>query len=103
MKGLFVNEHGHQIDRFQSVINLANLYLENGSIINIQSINQSNFYSTNIPGDSQAQWRDIQIQCSTAKSMKQFHNANSSSGILVSMGKGQVKKIFLVTFPEGGN
>ena len=53
-----------------------------------QSINQSIiFYSANIPGEARAQWRDIQNQCSTAKSRKQFRNSNRPWGMTVSTGE----------------
>ena len=66
-----------------------------------RSINQSNFYSANIP--SQAQWRKIQI---SAQQQKRWSSSTLSTGDQACRwlwGKGQVKKICLETFPEGGN
>ena len=49
-----------------------------------QSINQSKFYSTNICGVAKLSGANPN-QCSTAKSMKQFHNVNRSSSMPLSM------------------
>ena len=37
-------------------------------------------------------------QCSTAKSRKQFRNINRPWGVMVSMGKGQIKEMCLLIF-----
>ena len=70
-------------------------------VIHEASINQSNFYSANIPG-SEVRHPNL---CSTAKSIKQFHNVNRSLGMTVSMGEEarSSRCICLETFPEGGN
>ena len=60
------------------------LFLVNSLFYINQSINQI-FYSANIP--STARHSDV-----TAKSMKQFHNINQSSGVPVSMGERPCRK-----------
>ena len=51
-----------------------------------QSINQTNSYSTNIPGEARPN------QCSTAKSRKKFRNINRPWEVTVSMGEKPIQK-----------
>ena len=69
------------------------------SVFNVISINQSINHISIAP--ISLAWHPN--QCSSAKSMKQLHNVNRKSGMPVPRRKGQVKKICLETFPEGGN
>ena len=58
------------------------------------------FLQLQYPRCSQAQRPDSQIGVQTPKLIQQFHNINGLSGVQVSMGKGQVEKMHLETFPE---
>ena len=56
-----------------------------------QSINQSSIASISPENPGSVAWQSN--WCSMAKLMKRFRNINGSSGMLVYMGKGQVKEI----------
>ena len=56
------------------------------TVVSVQLINQSNFYSTNIPSKARLSGGQPN-QCSTAKSRKQFRNINRPWGVTVSMGE----------------
>ena len=60
------------------------------TVVDLQSINQSNFYSANIPGEATLSGATAEsVFNSNDKVMKQSHNINGSSGVLVSMGGGK--------------
>ena len=67
----------------------------------LQHLYQSiKFLGANIPNVTSLSGTKLN-QSSAAKSMKQFNNINAPSGVLVSMGNGQVKETCLGTLPEG--
>ena len=56
-----------------------------------QSINQWNFYHANFPAKPGSVAQQLN-RCSTAKSVKQFHNINGHSGVVQSRGGGEEVK-----------
>ena len=68
----------------------------------IQSINQSNFYSTN-PRWSQVQWRDSQISVQQQNRGNIFVTSTGYGEWRYLWGKGQVKEMCLQIFLKGSN